>query len=113
MCLMIIKQLKTWEDARSICKSKGGDLTWIENEAEHEAIVEFYLASDGLFYDYFHIGLFRTEIGAPLQWTGGSKSQYRGYRFIDGEILHFSESPFTTGIIGTESTDLAFSVCRR
>ena len=118
MCLMIIKYSKYWEDARSICKSKGGDLTWIQNEAELEVIAEVFLWSDGRIYphrkyEYFHIGLFRTEKGAPLQWTGGLSSSYCGSPFTNGEKLHFSASSKNKHIDGDKSAEKAFSVCRR
>ena len=116
MCLMIIKQLKTWEDARSICKRKGGDLTWINNDAELEAIgAQLFQESGEKKFVWFHIGLFRKEEGAPLQWTGGSKSQYRGGKFVDVKKLHFSTfAPNKYKYIdGDERGVLLRSVCRR
>lgn len=76
LCLLYDKELKTWRKAERFCESKGGFLVWFESKAEH-------LLINGFLQRYppvriFHIGLFRPTRGAPLEWTSGSKSPYRG-----------------------------------
>lgn len=54
-CYLAVNVKKTWREASEYCKGKGGDLTSISNQKEHDFIMSI---TDDLSTPYFWVGLF-------------------------------------------------------
>ena len=115
LCLWLSGEEKFWEEARSICQEKGGDLVWMASESEHRKINAF-LQGKGLDNRYYQIGLYREGFAndGALTWTGGSASQYRGSFFYFQNYKVFVSFSHSLNIFGRERRYHQFLfVCRR
>lgn len=112
LCVLLSKKKKTWAYARADCKKRGGDLVWFENAAEHDVINSFFYKNYGL-HTCYHAGLFRARKGAPLTWTGGSTSRYRGRPLTFKYEVNFAPFSATTQIYGFSPISKHPFVCRR
>ena len=114
MCFWFSYERMDFSNARGTCAKRGGDLAWISNKAEHEAIQSFIRKTFPSFNWWFRIGLFRTEKGRePLIWTGGNKSSYRGIPFEFPSFPSFFARMKDTKILGDPHYVQHAFLCRR
>ena len=114
MCLRFFRERKTWQQARGICRRNGGFLTWMKNRTEHVQINDFLFRNNFLSkFGYFHLGLFREKEGGPLKWSGGVRSSYRGFPFVNRRKMHFSSAVGYFPFSGDSANFLAAFLCRR
>ena len=111
MCLLYYDEFMYWNEANKYCVSRGGHLVWFENKAEHALVNKYVRKKKMPARSYFHIGLHRAKNGS-LQWTGGSKSSYRGNPFVDPKYKFFSANSDWTQIEGNLNILQPF-LCRR
>ncbi|XP_028395191.1 uncharacterized protein LOC114519267 isoform X2 [Dendronephthya gigantea] len=68
LCFQINSDYKTWEEARSTCLERGGDLLTITNEKEKEAVADQIKNS---FHDYYWISLNDRDYRDIYDWSNG------------------------------------------
>lgn len=75
MCLLATRQQTSWYQARSLCRSAGGDLVNLRSDAEYAAVRAFAKKAYFLYDDYW-TSLKRQ--GRQLVWQTEPNNSYRG-----------------------------------